>query len=502
MKILFAWIGTADLNASERNDEKELGPIGQALSTRPLDSVVLLANQDRERVENYEGWLRSKTKMPVEIDHIQLSSPTDFGEIYKAAVSAIDKRLSTGLAKPQITFHLSPGTPAMAAVWIILGKTRYSAELIESSKEHGVRIASVPLDISAELIPDLLRGADKKLAELSSGMTSETSHFGDIIYRGPLMRRLVAKAKKSALRSVPILIEGESGTGKELLARAIHAESPRRNKPFLVVNCGAIPPELVESVLFGHEKGAFTGATQARPGYFEDANSGTLFLDEVGELPLAAQVKLLRVIQEGEVARVGATKTLRVDVRIISATNRDLFNEVSGGRFREDLFYRLLVLLLKVPSLREREGDLNPLIDGLLDLINKESAGEPGYKRKKLSSGARNLLLQQNWPGNVRELQNTLRRAAVWSDNETISKEDISEALLPMLQQSNGTDMILNRPLDGGIDLNEIITSVARHYLSRALDMAHGNKTKAAKLVGLQSYQTLTNWLEKYDIKR
>jgi len=500
MKALVAWIGTADLKASELNDENDLGPIAQALSSRSFDLVVLLANQEKEHLRKYGDWLRSRTNTPIEIEHVRLSSPTDFGEIYKAAISAIEKRLATVKEKSQITFHLSPGTPAMAAVWIILGKTRYSAELIESSKIHGVRTASVPFDISAELVPDLLRGADKKLTELSLGLTPETGKFGDLIYRGPAMRRLVVKAKKAALRSFPILIEGESGTGKELLAKAIHAESPRSKEPFGVVNCGAIPSELVESELFGHEKGSFTGATQARSGYFEDANGGTLFLDEVGELPLAAQVKLLRVLQEGEVARIGARKPSKIDVRIIAATNRDIIGEVSRGRFREDLFYRLAVLLLKLPPLREREGDLTPLINGLLDRINKESAGEPGFKDKKISSNARNLLLQQPWRGNVRELQNTIRRAAVWSEKETITETDIAEALLPMLTRGNGTDMILNRSLEEGVDLNKIITSVARHYLSRAIDTAHGNKGKAAELVGLPSYQTFTNWLKKYGV--
>ena len=278
--------------------------------------------------------------------------------------------------RTELTFHLSPGTPAMAAVWIILGKTRYSAELIESSKQHGVRTASVPFDISAELIPDLLRNADKRLTELSRAASPETARFGDIIYRSEAMHRVIGRAKRAAIRSYPVLIEGESGTGKELLAKAIHTASPRRDNPLRTVNCGAIPTELVESELFGHEKGAFTGATQARPGYVEDADGGTLFLDEIGELPLTAQVKLLRILQDEEVTRVGSTKPRRVDVRIIAATNRDLMIEVAQSRFREDLFFRLAVLVLKVPPLRQREGDLGPLIDGLFDRINQSSISE------------------------------------------------------------------------------------------------------------------------------
>ena len=206
------------------------------------------------------------------------------------------------------------------------------------------------------------------------------------------------------------------------------------------------------------------------------------------------------MLQESEVTRVGATRARKVDVRIIAATNRDLMEEVAAGRFREDLFFRLAVLVLKVPPLREREGDLGPLIDGLLARVNQTSAGEPGFREKKLSPGARNLLLHHAWPGNVRELQNTLQRAAVWSDGETIGAEDIEEALLPMRPPQGISDGVLDRPIGEGVDLRGIIATVARHYLSRAMDGAHGNKTKAAELVGLPNYQTLTNWLSKYGV--
>jgi transcriptional regulator with PAS, ATPase and Fis domain len=406
--------------------------------------------------------------------------------------------------QPQLTFHLSPGTPAMAAIWVILGKTRYRAELIQSSRQKGVETASVPFDISLspEFVTDVLRIPDKQLEKLSAGTANDSSQFGDIIYRGPVMQRLIGLAKKAAPRSVGILIEGESGTGKELLARAIHNASTRKDKEFQVVNCGAIPSELVESELFGHVKGSFTGATKDHVGYFEAAHRGTLFLDEIGELPLPAQVKLLRALQEGEIRRIGDTTTKKVDVRIIAATNRDLNAEVAAGRFREDLFYRLAVLVLKAPALRERSGDLDPLIDGLLKRINDQSeqAKEPGFKRKNISSDARKFLTQYSWPGNIRELENTLLRAAVWSDGEIISSDDIKEALRSAPQTRSTDDAILNRPLDQGIDLTKLIETVGKHYLRRAMQAAHGNKRKAAALLGLPSYQTLTNWLRRYEV--
>jgi transcriptional regulator with GAF, ATPase, and Fis domain len=296
-----------------------------------------------------------------------------------------------------------------------------------------------------------------------------------------------------------VLIEGESGTGKEMLARAIHRASPRRQRAFVAVNCGAIPSELVESELFGHEKGSFTGAIQQKKGYFEVADGSTLFLDEIGELPAPAQVKLLRAIQEGEVVRVGATRPLKVDVRIIAATNRTLTEEIAVGRFREDLFYRIAVAVLNIPPLRERTGDLGLLVDHLLTQVNLEAAVEPGYKDKKLSAGARNLISGHKWPGNVRELHNTLRRAAIWSSGPAISSEDLRDALLPSIGQGRGA--MNGQPLGGGFNLAELLKEIARGYLQRAMDEAHGNKTKAAELVGLPSYQTLTNWLEKYKVQ-
>jgi DNA-binding NtrC family response regulator len=193
---------------------------------------------------------------------------------------------------------------------------------------------------------------------------------------------------------------------------------------------------------------------------------------------------------------------MQVDVRIIAATNRELATEVGLGNFRVDLFYRLAVLILKVPPLRQRDGDIAPLIEGLLNRINEqsESAKEPGFKKKKISDDARKLLMQETWPGNIRELENTLRRAAVWSDGKVIEAHDIADAILPIRPHTIGNDGILNRDLSHGLDLQEVLGSVARHYLRRALDLAHGNKSHAAKLLGLSSYQTLTNWSDRYGL--
>ena len=494
-KVLLCWIGTTDLRASQGDDVGE-GPIAQAVEKLGFDEVFLISNYlSDDRVTAYVEWAKKRSSTPYRLYEEELSSPTHFGEIYEAAVRVCTAALGEQPEQVELTFHLSPGTPAMAAVWIILAKTRFPAELIESSREHGVQTASVPFDISAEFLPDLLRKPDEQLRSASAEKPIESASFANIHYRSAVMAHLVERAQRVALRDVPVLLEGESGTGKELFARAIHDHSPRRDKPFIPVNCGAIPQALVESELFGHEKGAFTGANAQRKGHFESANGGTIFLDEIGELPKDMQVRLLRVLQEGEIVRLGASEPISVDVRIVAATNRTLIEEVGEGRFREDLFYRIAVAYLKLPPLRDRPGDLGLLIDHLIGQINRESEEQPGYRRKKISPSAKNLILNHDWPGNIRELQNTLRRAMVWTDGEILEKQDIEEALLPAFEKRD--EDILNRPLDGDFSLEALFGEVARHYIQRAEEESK-NRTEAAKRLGFSSRQTFDNWKEKH----
>lgn len=497
-EILICWIGFTDLKASAGKEDVGLGPIAQAVTSLSFNEIHLISDRPESEDTAYIKWLNSKCASKIILHKTELSSPTHFGEIYESAVKVLEEAKRRHSEDIALTFHLSPGTPSMAAVWIILSKTRYPATLIESSIEKGVKVASVPFDISAEFLPDLLRGPDIRLEKLSAGLPPEAPEFENIVHRSRIMSRVITKGRHIAPRSVPVLIEGETGTGKELLARAIHEASPRKEKPFLAVNCGAIPSDLLESEFFGYEKGAFTGADKQKKGYFEAANTGTLFLDEIGELPIPAQSKLLRALQEKEITRLGATQPITFDVRIIAATNRNLIDEVAAGHFRSDLFYRIAVAVLKLPPLRERSGDISLLIDCLLNQINKESEEEPGYKHKKISAAAKNLMLQHSWPGNVRELQNTLRRAAIWSVDPTIDIQDIREAMLPIIHTNN--DNLLDRPLGKGFNLSELMEKLAQHYLKRALDEANGNKTKATELAGLPSYQTFSNWLKKYHV--
>jgi sigma54-dependent transcription regulator len=389
--ILICWLGMTDLKAASGATDVGVGPVAQAAVGQAYKEVVLLNNLEKDTAIRYVAWLQKKTPSKITLHNISLSDPTNFSEIYKAASTISSQKVKEYGPDVGLVFHLSPGTPAMAAVWILLAKTVLPAELIESSTAHGVRTVQVPFDISVDFIPDLFRKPDQTLERLAAGLPSAAPEFDDIIHRSEVMRRVVLKARRIAPRSIPVLIEGESGTGKELLARAIHDASPRKDKSFVAINCGAIPSELVESEFFGHEKGAFTGAFAGRTGYFEAAHQGTIFLDEIGELPKDIQVKLLRTLQEGEVKRVGATRSRKVDIRIIAATNRNLVDMVAAGSFREDLFYRIAVAVIKLPPLRERAGDLSLLIDRFLEQITRESLNELSKNNKEISVSARNL---------------------------------------------------------------------------------------------------------------
>lgn len=498
MAILLAWLGNSDLHASESSDPAARGPILSAILVEQFDAIHLFSDYSSVRTSAYIQWLELRSGLTVTHHPAKLTSPTSYEEIYHATIGVL-KDLRSNQPASDWVFHLSPGTPAMASIWLLLAKTRYPARLIESSREQGVKEVNVPFELSAEFVPSPGRDTDDTIVRLMQSPPPKMPAFTAIVHRCAVMKRTVAMAYRLAQHHVPVLIQGESGTGKELFARAIHYASTRSEQVFIAVNCGAIPPELIDAELFGHEKGAFTGAGSAKAGYFESSDGGTLFLDEIGELPLAMQVRLLRVLQEGEVTRVGATKPKKINVRIIAATNRDLPTEIQANRFREDLFHRLAVGVLRLPPLREREGDLGLLIDSMLGSINAEAATLPGYKHKYLDVRARNIMLNHAWPGNARELHNVLLRASIWATGDKITAEDVAASLSIAAPLQKET--ILGRPIDQQISLPDLLSSVARHYLERAMAHTHGNKTEAARLLGLGSYQTLSNWLQKYRIE-
>ena len=496
--ILVSWVGGNDLQAHPEHpkNHKELGPLLSTLKAYKFSRAYFIYNYPKKEVEPYIDWVRSQAPTEITAKHVKLSSPIDFADIYQAA-NTILKDVWQAEESNKISILISPGTPAMQAVWILLGKTRYPALFIQSSVEQGVQRVELPFDIAAEFLPELTSRANKQLTSLMESAAPSTAAFDSIISQNPLMQRLKERASILATRDVPVLIQGETGTGKELFARAIHNSSVRAVNDFIAVNCGALPKELIDSTLFGHAKGAFTGAIKDHKGVFEQANGGTLFLDEFGELPLDAQVRLLRVLQEGTITRVGDAKERKVDVRIIAATHKDLAKAVAADQFREDLYYRVAIGVIQLPSLRHREGDISLLTKILLTRINQEASAQPGYKHKNISPNAKKVILNHSWPGNVRELHAALLRATLWSSSESISEDDMRESMLDISQKDTG---ILGREIGNGFKIQELIDAVETHYVQKAWLKSGKRKKQTAELLGYNNYQTLDKRLKKLGI--
>ena len=384
----------------------------------------------------------------------------------------------TGLAAEHISLEVvgcGIGNDTEAAVRAIKG----------GAKEY------VPLPPDPELIAAVLKAvADEQT---------------DLLYRDPRMEQVIKLADQVAPSNACILITGESGTGKEVMARHIHLKSRRADKPFVAVNCAAIPDNLLESELFGHEKGAFTGAVARRIGKFEEADGGTLLLDEISEMDIRLQAKLLRAIQEREIDRVGGSKPLSVDIRVIATSNRDLAAEVKAGTFREDLLYRLNVVNLKLPPLRERPADIAILADHFVAKYSEAN----GIARKPISADAGRVLRGHPWPGNVRELENTLHRAVLLAADDEISVEAIvlpdgsrpgeaSASVAPMAHQmADRGDGILTDDESQAALVGRTVAEVEQELILNTLDHCLGNRTHAANILGI-SIRTLRNKLKAY----
>ena len=357
---------------------------------------------------------------------------------------------------------------------------------VQAIKEGAYDFIEKPLEIS-RLRVVLDRALEKKETmrevQLLRRRLAALAPGTDMIGSGPAMQRVFELVKKVAPANASVVIAGESGTGKEVVARAIHSLSQRKDKPFVALNCGAIPPTLIESELFGYERGAFTGADQRRLGNFELAHGGTLFLDEVGELPIEMQGKFLRVLEERKVRRLGGKSEVEVDVRVLCATNRDLKEEIKRGRFREDLYFRLHVFTIQLPALKERREDVPLLVQHFIEKFN----GETGKHVQGMTPGAMNVLQGYAWPGNIRELRNTVERAMILTDGDVIDEEHLPPDMRPTRPEA----AVLRVPL--GIQLRE----VEKEYILSSLQKNGGNKARTAEILGI-SEKTLYNKLNRY----
>jgi len=370
---------------------------------------------------------------------------------------------------------------------------------VEAIKLGAMDYLSKPLDFGRleHLLAGVLQEIERRRSLLTiEGELARKLEFAGMIGRGPVMQELFGMIRRLAPHVRTALITGETGTGKELVARALHNTGPRRERRFVAVNCSAVVETLFESELFGHMRGAFTGATEHNQGLFESADGGTLFLDEIGELPLTVQAKLLRVLELGEVHRVGSLEPRRINVHVIAATNRDLRAEVAGGRFRSDLYYRLNIVEVKLPALRDRREDIPYLTAAFVretsDRLQKPLLG--------LTPGAERLLTAAPWEGNVRELRNVIERACILTDGDFITERELAISLpvhVPVMPTSAIGAMTSFGMQPGGE--TELLVNVERDHIKRALVRANGNKKAAAKMLGL-SRRALYRRLERLDL--
>lgn len=363
---------------------------------------------------------------------------------------------------------------------------------VEAMKAGAYDYLTKPIDLDAvELLIKRIRERQQLLSEIEvlRDQLREKYSFDSIVASSGAMEEVLATAARVAQSKAPVLIRGESGTGKELIARAIHAASTRAAAPFVALNTAALNENLLESELFGHEKGAFTGADRLRKGRFEQANKGTLFLDEIGDIPLSTQVRLLRVLQEGSFERVGGSDSVRVDVRIVAATHKNLEEAMRTGSFREDLFYRLNVVTVQIPPLRERREDIPVLLEHYLRLHATEH-NRPGLR---FSIEAQDLLLRHSYPGNVRELENIVQRAVILSRGDVITTEDLPRTLMP-------STLDVQQAPQPGETLPEQVERLEKQLVLDALQASGGNQSKAAGALGI-SERNLRYRLQKWGIK-
>ena len=441
---------------------------------------VLIVDEDQELVKSLAGYLsRNGHHSRVATDEGQALKALEQESGFDLVITGLNLPGGDGLAVLRRVKRLDPATPV-----VVITSQGSVQSAVEAMKQGAADFLLKP--VTVELLEEL---AKRMLTPVAAAAASKGGRR--IVTSDPRMQRLLEMAKTVADSKAAVLITGESGTGKELFARFLHENSARAGGPFVAVNCASLPEGLLESELFGHEKGAFTGAISRKPGKFELAGGGTILLDEISEMDLSLQAKLLRVLQEGEIDRVGGRSPVPVDVRVVSTSNRDLAEHIKQGNFREDLFYRLNVIPLRVPPLRERPGDLMLLARHFLDLYAAENNREP----MALAEETKRLIQSHSWPGNVRELQNTMERAVLLCPGSTISPADL------MFEGSQAQAAPAPLPgLDAG-GPPPTLREAERGLIQAALDHTDGNRTHAAKVLGI-SVRTLRNKLNEYKAER
>ena len=462
--------------------DEQTGPILSLLTARTFDKLYLFSTPKTEQVtlETKKAISGLHPKMDVTILNVPLDDPTDYGTILNGLRKHI--RLIQE-DSPDVAFYVAvaSGTPQMHACWVLLcAAGEIPARLLHVrppqfvSKERPL-VSEIDLTSSEFPVVRSKIGALLDDRDIPADLESAINQL-EIVGDHPSIQQALEVGALLASSNAPVLILGETGTGKELFARLIHKLSGRPREKFIAINCAAIPEDLVESILFGHKRGAFTGASSDQVGKFDSADSGTLFLDELGELPLPAQAKLLRVLQDGFVEPIGDEKPHEVDVRVVAATNHDLRKRIRQGKFREDLFFRLNVGEVKIPPLRERHSDIPKLALYILDKINS-SLKTP----RRLSQEALTRLQGHKWPGNVRDLENVIERSARLSRKDILEADDL--LITEPVTYADPLDALPD-PFEG-FSLEEFIGSARKQLILKALEIAHGNQSEAARLLGV-----------------
>lgn len=483
MDILLTFTGFNDpYSLGLVGDEEVPGPILSLITVRRFDRVILFSTPNTQKHTSATRSVLEKAypSVMVETHDLSLSDPTDYHQILAGLRSHLKNIVESA---PGASFFISvaSGTPQMHACWLLLAASGEIPARILQVRPKKFVSTTVPLvseiDFTSHEFP-VVRAKGPLIENVAEGcpealvVVQQLGIVGDHVRT----RKALEMGEALAPSSAPVLILGETGTGKELFAKFVHLLSGRPAERFVPVNCAALPKELVESILFGHKKGSFTGAMADQSGKFDHANGGTLFLDELGELPLSTQAKLLRVLQDGQIEPIGAIQPHKVDVRIIAATNADIHKAIRDGQFRSDLYYRLNVGEIHLPALRERRTDIPKIALHILDRLNA------GLKKpKRLSPGALSRLQSHSWPGNVRDLENCLERSA------RLAKQDVLDA----------DDLLISEPIayadplaglpepSEDFSIEAFLTSARKQLMLKAMDMAGGNQSEAARLLGV-----------------
>ncbi|TLU83276.1 MAG: sigma-54-dependent Fis family transcriptional regulator [Chlorobium sp.] len=452
-----------------------------------MDSTILVVEDESIQLESIAGFLSKQGYRVLKASHPQRALEIAGEEAVDIVLSDFRMPGMSGVELLSALKHRNPG------IEVIIMTAYGSVEsAIEAMKLGAVDYITKPVDLHQ--LQTMIRNTLERKQLISENrllrtQLSERFGFQGIISQSSAMDQVMNIAGRVASSNAAVLITGETGTGKELIAKAVHFSSSRCDKPFIVVNCAALPETLLESELFGHEKGAFTGAERLRRGRFEMAQGGTLFIDEVGEIPLSLQVKLLRVLQEKTFERVGSSTPLTADVRIVAATNRDLEAMIREGSFRADLYYRLNVVSIRIPPLRERRDDIPPLVDTFIRRFSEEN----GKQINGISREAMDALMKYSWPGNVRELENIVQQSVVLSRSSTITRDDLPIRLSEPPPEGSGTD-------EGQGTFTEKVEAYEQAMILGAMKEAGNVQTRAAEMLGI-SERHLRYKLKKYGMK-